>query len=74
MINYLKEEQTVYVEIDLEYVPGKQGGDAEQGVLSAVGCNGNLLTSWKPEKNSAGNVATDGFEVYRDGNIILARK
>jgi hypothetical protein len=37
MINYRKEAQQVYVQTDLEYVPGKDGGDAEQGVLSAKG-------------------------------------
>jgi hypothetical protein len=37
VINYRKEAQQVYVETDLEYVPGKDGGDAEQGVLSAKG-------------------------------------
>jgi hypothetical protein len=37
MINYRREEQTVYVQVDLEYVPGKVGGDAGQTVLSALG-------------------------------------
>jgi hypothetical protein len=37
VINYRKEAQQVYVETDLEYVPGRDGGDAEQGVLSAKG-------------------------------------
>jgi hypothetical protein len=37
MINYLPTEQKVYVQTDLEWVPGKVGGDAEQGVLSVMG-------------------------------------
>jgi hypothetical protein len=72
MINYRKEEQIVYVETDIEYVLGKQGSDSEQGVLSATGCDGNY-GPWKPEKNSTGMVATDGYEIYRDGHIIVAR-
>jgi hypothetical protein len=39
MINYLPTEQKVYVQTDLEWVPGKVGGDAEQGVLSVTGRN-----------------------------------
>lgn len=72
MINYRKEEQKVYMQIDLEYVPGKQGGEAQQSVLSAVGCDGNL-GPWKPADNTRGAVATDGFQVYRNGHIVLAR-
>lgn len=72
MINYRKEEQRVYIETDIEFVNGKQGSDSEQGVLSATGCDGNF-GPWKPEKNSTGMVATDGYEIYRDGNIIVAR-
>jgi hypothetical protein len=72
IINYKKTEQKVYVEIEVEYMPGKIGGDAEQGVLSAVGCDGNNLI-WKPAKNSTGKITTDGYEIYRDGHIILAR-
>jgi hypothetical protein len=37
-----------------------------------IGCDGkNLL--WKPAKNTVGKVVTDGYEVYRDGHIVLAR-
>ena len=28
---------------------------------------------WKPERNTAGKVVTDGFVVYRDGHVVLAR-
>lgn len=72
MINYRTDEQVVYVETDIEYVPGKQGSDSEQGVLSATGCDGNYAP-WKPARNSTGKVETDGFEIYRDGHIIVAR-
>jgi hypothetical protein len=70
-INYRRDEQKIFVQIDMEYVPGKDGGDAEQGVLSARGCEN--LAPWKPEANTRGAVNTDGFEVYRDGHIIVAR-
>lgn len=42
MINYRKEEQTVYIQTDLEYVPGKIGGDAEKGTLSATGLSHSI--------------------------------
>jgi hypothetical protein len=74
MINYRKDDQVVFVETDIEYVPGKQGSDSEQGVLSAVGCDGvGFGGAWVPKRNSTGSVATDGFEIYRDGSIIVAR-
>jgi hypothetical protein len=37
IINYRSTEQSVYIQTDLEYLPGKVGSDAEQGILSAVG-------------------------------------
>lgn len=37
MINYLPEEQTVFVQADLEYVDGHIGGDVSSGVLDATG-------------------------------------
>jgi hypothetical protein len=37
MINYLPQEQTVYVAADLEYVNGHIGGDVSSGLLSATG-------------------------------------
>jgi hypothetical protein len=39
MINYLPSEQTVFIQADLEYVPGKVGTDATTGGASATGKN-----------------------------------
>ena len=37
IINYRSTEQSVYIQTDLEYLPGRVGSDAEQSVISAVG-------------------------------------
>lgn len=89
MINYHKSEQKIFIQVDLEYLPGKQGFDAEQGGLSAMGksncirltgmlLNNHLgcdgnLAPWKPEKNTSGAVSQEGMQVLRDGHIVLAR-
>jgi len=73
MINYRPTEQTVYVQMDYEYVPGKAGGDATGGAISATGCSG-IGVDWKPAKNTSGSVASDGYQVLMDGHIINLRR
>ena len=38
IINYLKEEQKVYIQFDLEFVPGHVGQEAVKAALSVEGC------------------------------------
>jgi hypothetical protein len=37
IVNYRKEAQEVYIQIDMEYMPGKWGSDAQQSTLAATG-------------------------------------
>jgi hypothetical protein len=37
MVNYRKEPQEIYVQMDVEYMPGKIGNDAMQFTLAATG-------------------------------------
>lgn len=37
MVNYNKVEQEVFVQMDVEYMPGKVGNDAMQYTLAATG-------------------------------------
>jgi hypothetical protein len=37
MVNYRKEPQEIFVQMDVEYMPGKVGNDAMQFTLAATG-------------------------------------
>lgn len=40
MVNYRPEQQKVYIQVDIEYMPGKWGSDASQATLAATGMYG----------------------------------
>jgi hypothetical protein len=72
LINYLPTEQDVYLQVDMEYVNGRVGGDVIGSGLAAPACT--MTTGWRPEKNTSGKIEGDGYKVVKDGYIISARE
>jgi hypothetical protein len=70
VINYLKESQTVYIRLDLEWVPGKQGTDAIKTPLNVEGCD----FTHQAFKNGGdkGKIISQDFTVTKDGTIVCA--
>jgi hypothetical protein len=91
MVNYRKEPQEIFVQMDVEYMPGKVGNDAMQFTLAATGklvlsscfLAGPPLTggiecssrtqSFKPPKNTAGEIKSAPYPITMDGHFIAAR-
>jgi hypothetical protein len=72
LVNYRKEPQKVYIQMDIEYVPGKVGSDATQSTLAATECS-SATQSFKPAKDTAGELKSQVYPVTKDGSIIAAR-
>jgi hypothetical protein len=85
IINYLKEPQQVYIQFDLEFVPGRVGHEAVKSAISVEGCCviTHVLANWVGcnvsngsafKKGPRGTVVSKDFEILEDGTIISFRK
>jgi hypothetical protein len=72
IINYLKEPQEVYIQFDVEFVPGKVGTEAVKTAISVEGCDGFPGTAFK--NGVRGRVISKEYEIKKDGTIISFRK
>ncbi|KAF2675179.1 hypothetical protein BT63DRAFT_462626 [Microthyrium microscopicum] len=72
LVNYKEVKQQVYLQMDMEYMPGKVGNDASQAVLSATKC-GSLDLGFKPKAGEAGQIESQDFPVNVDGTVIASR-
>lgn len=62
----------MYVQIDVEYIPGKVGIDASQGTLASTACN-NALQVFTPKKGEVGEVKSDPYNVPMSGTLLALR-
>ncbi|KAE9982516.1 hypothetical protein EG328_010798 [Venturia inaequalis] len=72
MVNYNKEPQEIYVQMDVEYMPDKVGNDAMQFTLAATECS-SLTQSFRPPKNAVGEIKSADYPITADGDFIAAR-
>jgi hypothetical protein len=70
IVNYNTKNTTIYVTYDLEYLPGKLGGDASSTLISVTGCMGAGFR----DDESVANHTSPNFPVREDGWIINASK
>ncbi|KAF2403692.1 hypothetical protein EJ06DRAFT_288207 [Trichodelitschia bisporula] len=71
VINYLREEQTVYVQLDIEWVKGKYGRDAIKSPLNVEGCD--FTHSAFKNGGDRGKITSADFTVSRDVTVICQR-
>jgi hypothetical protein len=74
VINYLKLEQKVFVRLDLEWVPGKQGTDAIKTALNVEGCDFQHTQFKKAGSKGKGTITSEEFTVKADGTVVCQRK
>jgi hypothetical protein len=70
-INCLKEQQKVYVRIDLDWIPGKVGTDAIKTPLDVEGCDFTHAAFTKAE--GKGKLTSEDYTVTKDGTVICQR-
>jgi len=71
LVNYNPEPMDVYVNLEIEYVPGKppQLADASNALISVGGCKGVNFT---PKPNSQETLKSEAYNMPQDGYIINA--
>ncbi|KAF2404354.1 hypothetical protein EJ06DRAFT_518776 [Trichodelitschia bisporula] len=72
LVNYHPEPQNVFLQMDIEWVPGKYGPDASQATLAATSCD-SATQSFKPQPGTAGEIKSKVYPATADGKIIAAR-
>ncbi|KAF2401207.1 hypothetical protein EJ06DRAFT_382535 [Trichodelitschia bisporula] len=73
IVNYRPDNQTVYINAELEYLPEKPEGylDASTVIFSATGCNN---PGYKPpNQNPQYNHTSEDFVMKQDGTIVNMR-
>ncbi|KAF1816595.1 hypothetical protein P152DRAFT_493004 [Eremomyces bilateralis CBS 781.70] len=67
-VNYRKEEQSVYITIQYEYVPGRPEGykDASMTSVSVLGCRG---VAYYPPANKSTTMLSPSYTVTRAGTL-----
>ncbi|KAK3079380.1 hypothetical protein LTS18_005003 [Coniosporium uncinatum] len=70
LVNYDPKPREVFLSLDIEYLPGQVGDDADITLLSVGGCRPTL-----PKVDPAGpvNTTSQKFTFYEDGNILWAQ-
>jgi hypothetical protein len=71
VINYLKEQQTVYIRLDLEWLPGKKGTDAIKTPLNVEGCDFTHAAFKKAQ--GKGKIESEDYTVTKDGTVVCQR-
>ncbi|KAF2675195.1 hypothetical protein BT63DRAFT_31242 [Microthyrium microscopicum] len=69
LVNYNKEDKQVYITYDLEYMPGKVGGDTKGILISATQCG----TQIKMSQTGPATTTSGKFTFLEDGSIMTAR-
>jgi hypothetical protein len=72
VINYLRSEQKVYIRLDLETVPGRQGAVAMKTPLNVEGCD-FTHAAFKKAKGQ-GKIVSEQYDVKRSGTVVCARE
>jgi hypothetical protein len=72
IINYLRSEQKVYIRLDLEWVPGRQGAIAMKTPLNVEGCD--FTHSSFKKATGKGKIVSEQYDVKRSGTVVCARK
>jgi hypothetical protein len=71
VINYRREPQTVYVRLDLEWVPGIKGADAIKTSLNTEGCDFTHAAFKKA--TGKGIIESEDYTVTKDGIVVCQR-
>jgi hypothetical protein len=72
VINYIKSPQQVYLQLDIEWVPGKVGANAMKTPLNVEGCD--FTHSAFRKAVGKGKIVSEEYTVKRDGVVVCARK
>jgi hypothetical protein len=71
LVNLDRQEKTVYLTYDLEFLPGHQGTDAQGSLISVTGCARRKIAA---SPTAPSNTSSNYFKFFRSGTLINGSK
>jgi hypothetical protein len=71
LVNLDKQEKTIYLTYDLEFLPGHRGTDVQGSLISVTGCSGRRIAA---SPTASSNTSSYYFKFFRSGTLINGSK